>query len=348
MTMVNQAYSPRRFVSHGDSIPQKKSRFRTAAISRPEPGPKPLLDIIEDGIITITPELAERILAEAAYEGQGNRHKTPSARAHILGFAEMMRRGAFHGEANCVYFCRTPDAVYLADGYHRIAGIVEAAIPIKVRVVVIGCEDMRAVAHVYSIYNRQTRPRTWAQVRSAYEVFDEDSPVSKGLRDALHKSIPFILTGFSNSGKRALPPELKTDESTFTNSVDWVEACELYQAAIEKRPYRAFNKKFLNPSVVGVALITLRYRPAEAVEFWGGVFASDLSADDPRSILAETLKARREGRSATTPKGLACLVQCAWEKWLTGTPVKELRVTAQAIERPMRVTGTPYTPSVAQ
>jgi hypothetical protein len=309
--------------------------------------PATLLDILTDGVMTITPELASRILDEANYEDQGNRHKSPAARSHIRGFAQMIRSGEFRGESNCIYICVVEGRAYLVDGYHRMEGIVESAMPTKVRVVILPRDSMKEVALDYSIYNRGTRPRTAAQVRGAFEVFAQDSAVSKGLQAALHKSVPFILTGFSNAGMKFLPPEMKTDAFIFTQSGDWVEACELYQRAMDKRTYRAINKKFLNPSIVGMAVVILRYQPELGMEFWSRVFDfGSLPNEDARRVLNESLNSRTD-ESARTPKGLACMVEAAWKKWLASEPVTVLRVSSQAMERPMAVTRTPYKPAVA-
>lgn len=252
------------------------------------------------------------------------------------------------GEANCVYVCVVDGAMYLVDGYHRIEAVVEAEMPVNIRVVVIQCQTMRDVAVYYSIYNRQTRGRTAAQVRGAYEVFDPESKVSKGLQGALYKSIPFILTGFSNTGQKHLPPEMKTDAFMFTQSVDWVGACEKYQEAMDKRTYRAVNKKFLNPSVVGVAVIILRYNESLGMEFWGAVFDyAQVPAGDPRRVLHDSINSRTD-KSAKTPKGLACMVEIAWRKFLAGEQgVQVLRVSDHAVEKEFSVAQTPYKPMVS-
>ena len=299
-----------------------------------------------DGVMRISPDMAKLLLSEAYYEAQGNRHKSPSARSHISSFAEIIRTGQFRGDSNSIYICIVEGRAYLVDGYHRMEAIIAAGIPVNVRVVLLHRSNMQEVALDYATYNRGTRSRTAAQVRGAFDVFSESSPVSKGLQNALHAAIPGLLTGFVNTGMRNMPPEMKTDSFQFTQARDWINACELYQQAIDNRTYRgALNKKFLNPSVVGVAVAILRYQPVLGMKFWTRVFDSgNLPSDDPCRVLKESINNRSDS-TVRSARGLAAIVEAAWRKWRRGESAQILRVSAD-VDKPFAVYDTPYRPAV--
>lgn len=337
----------------GKAVPVERKRRLTMVpriIEEAAPAPVKakrleLIDIIDDGVFTITPEVASRILTEAVYEGQGTRHTKPAAIGHIRGFAELMRQGSFRGEANAIYFCSLDGVLYLVDGYHRVAAIVECGEPVSIRVVINDRDSMTEVARDYATYNRSTRARTAAQVRGAFPVFGDDTNCSKTLQAALEKSIPFILSGFDNTGVKFLPPEMKGDAFLAAAAQKWVGACELYQKAIDCRTYRAVNPRFHNPSLVGVAVIILRYQPEIGFKFWEGVLNNTgLAVEDPRRVLNESINSRND-TTVRQPRGMASMVATAWKKWLAGEAVQVFRVSATN-DKPFTVARTEYKPSI--
>lgn len=302
---------------------------------------QPLAKILKDGgVMRVSPQLAARLLTEGFYHGQGDRHKRSGARMHIETFAEMIRNGGFRGDSNAIYICVVDGVAYLVDGYHRCEAIVAADREVNIRVIVLKRDNMDEVAKDYAIFNRQTRPRTLEQVKGAFDVFPTDSPVIKSIQTALSKCIPAVVTGFSNSGAKDLPAKFRSDAFRFEQQVPYVEACELFQRALECRPYRAINQKLLRPPVFGVAVITLKHQPELALEFWSGVINSGpLAVEDPRRVLYETINSR----SHETPRAMASLVEMAWRKWVRGETVTLLRAPREAAAA-FTVHKTPYRP----
>lgn len=301
----------------------------------------PLSALIKDEVIRVEPWLATRLLTEGYCDLQENRHKKPAARVSISMFAAMMRSGEYRATSS-VYVCLIDGQIVLVDGYHRLSAVVEADMPVDVRFSVIPCASMEDVHLAYATFNRNTRARTNAQVRNAYQIFDDNTPVSKSLQNSFYRTIPVLLAGFRNSGGKSLPPECRTDAFVFSQGPDWVPACEQYQSVLDARPSRALNAKFLAPSVVGVALVTFRYAPEEATRFWHGVFnRTGLDPRDPRVVLYESLL-NRQDRAVRTVRGIAAMVAKAWERYLKGEGCDILRVRDIDAGESLRIHGLPY------
>lgn len=292
---------------------------------------------IHAGNQTIDPATAARALSECALGIQ--KHRTDSGSLHIKRFAEALKRG-FWTDFSQISFGVTPDGRhYLLNGYHRLSALVEFGRPALFNVVTIECADEKEVLSWYARFDRPTlvRMRSDADAMNAIG-FASSLGVSRNVARSLWRAIPIILNGMKpvRLGDIKIKVEMSVLEVRAEAAMAWKKEIALYDAVIASVVGETFRRKLMSPSVVAVALQTIRHAETKAVEFWTAVAKNDgLRAGTPAHTLVRTLMDRtfRGGDEDNL-----IVPALAWNALYEG---RKLSIIKAGAAGPLRIAGTP-------
>lgn len=250
------------------------------------PRPSGLANIINGGTIVIDRDLARLILDEANYDRQR------PVRADALARAVELLSGDDFVDGHQIWFARLPDGrLILIDGQHRISATYELSASRRFVTMVVDCANMDQVHAHYCRFDRFGRRRSDAEAVSSLGLSD-DLTVPKQVAMAAWKAAAYIADDFPFRNNVALAA-LKTDKAKADYiKAEFADQVRQYAGAVAYADIH-LKRGLLTPSVVAVALLTLRDQPAKAKEFWDGVAMDDgLRRGDPRHTLVKTLRDR--------------------------------------------------------
>jgi hypothetical protein len=150
----------------------------------------------------------------------------------------------------------------------------------------------------------------------------------------LTAAVKLIASGFQEAGKGALRVAGRSNLVVSDLMRDWSKETLCYYDLIaggEASTLSLFNRA----AVIACALLTLRYQPEKASEFWSGIAADDgLRRDDPRKRLLVWLGLHRE-KPAMTARAFAV----AWRAWIEGRDLELIRFKSTS---PIKIEGVPH------
>lgn len=301
----------------------------TAPVRRVSVDTRPLVGVIREGRMTITPDIAARILAEARFERQ--RQIRPDQLRLMV--SKMLRR-TFHG-AGVITFGRVGDLLVLVNGYHRTSAIVETGLAQDFVVVVEPVASDAGLNALYWSFDRGTANRTAHDVLTAAGVSDA-AGISKTTAAAVFNAMPLIMNRFQRPRYQTDPVSARDDDARLKAAAQWWSVAGQYEALIEKS-FGPLRKKLHNAQVVAVALVTLKYQPEKAAAFWGGLAENDgLRVGDPRKALIDTMF----GDNHWGANRLSGVAAVAWNKWAAAEKIRILRFFAD--KSAVTINGTPF------
>jgi hypothetical protein len=289
---------------------------------------KPLSQIIVDGVITITPELAWRIIQEAPYAKQ-----RPIRKAHVDALAMQMRRHEWTGGTQ-IHFGRVKSddpLLALVNGNHRMHAVIKADTAISFQALVSEVETAEGLDRLYRRHDRLVAPRSVQDALRA-EGTEVQYDLQKGFAAACFRALPMIESGFQHIRTYADPYLLRSDEARLRLAEPWWPVAKVIQDAT----LRGHNTRFVKAAgVMAVALVTMRYQEMKAFPFWQGVASGDrLARDDPRFALIHAFQHPRLRTEVNSAKSTSA----AWNAFFRDEPLTIVRVTAG----PVRLLGTPF------
>lgn len=290
-------------------------------------GPKPLGEIIVDGLLTVTPELAHRIIQTGKFDRQ-----RPIRAKHVDALATQMRRREWTSGTQ-IHFGRTPNGeLHLVNGQHRMHAIIKADTAIKFQVLVTDVESDKALIHLYRRHDRLIAPRTISDALAA-----EGIPAAHGLRsqmaNAVFKAVLVIDARFTRRGDPYLS---RSDEARLRMAEEWWAVAVSFQEMTDAAPAQPIKRYLTNAGAMSVALLTVRHQPEIADIFWRGLAENDgLAKVDPRAVLLRHIYAAAKGRSEI---GTAKAVSYAWNAAYEGRNLDEIRIRDGAVT----ILGTPF------
>lgn len=284
------------------------------------PASENLAELIVAGAIEIGPDLARRILDEANYERQRK------VRADAKARAVQLIRGDDFVNGHQIWFALVDGRLILIDGQHRMSAVYETGVSRVFQAMVIDCATMDEVHHHYCRFDRFGRRRSDAEVVGALDLADQ-LDVSRQVAMAAWKAAAYIADGFPVKNNTAISA-LKSDEDRADYIFGFRPLVRQYADALGFADAQ-LKRGMLTPSVVAVALLTLRDQQAVAKEFWEGVAMDDgLRRDDPRHTLVRTLRERRMNGSHSEGARMAAL---AWNAYFGGRRLTFIRVVSAEV-----------------
>lgn len=294
---------------------------------------RPWESAIREGRIVITPDLAQKILADSNYEGQRRvDHRSVNV------YAEMMRRGLWE-LADPISFARLYGNLTLVNGQHRLHGVVAYGRDVEFRVAVNDCDTPEEVRALYYRFDAVMRVRTADQVLNAIGLAESEN-VSRSIARAVYGAVGVIANGFQTPSNNTLRGEAIAKTRIVDLRVEackpWWEAARKLQECL-KAGQGEITPRIRRATTFAVALLTVKYQPEKAIPFWRGVAENDgLKRTDVRHLFVRDLLSRDVSVNAHDQGILTAAT--AWNAWFEGRPLKIIKVVEN---QTLRIAGTP-------
>lgn len=230
-----------------------------------------------------------------------------------------------------IFFAVLPDrSMRLLNGNHTLEGIISSGKPQLLTMIFCQVADLAEADRIYSTFDIH-KQRSWIDALKAVGA-DKDIAMPTKVMPAvgliMHRFVP----------TKTNVEAVHSREARFVAMRDYKEAAALYHAAISGAP-GSHRNPLLRSGLLAVALETLRYQPAKAVEFWEAAAHDDgLSAGDPRKTLlrfALTHKAAGGQSAIDFSRG----AMQAWNAWWRKN---SLTIIAPSRIAQVLILGTPW------
>lgn len=288
-------------------------------------GPRPLADLIVDGLLTVTPELALRIIQAGKFDRQ-----RPVRGKHVDALAAQMRNHEWTAGTQ-IHFGRTPDGeLHLVNGQHRMHAVVKADTPIRFQILVTNVESQPALIRLYRRHDRLAAPRTITDALSAEGIPDRYEILHDMAKGCFHAAL-FIESGFRGVHHHADPYVSRSDEARLRLCEPWWPWVQQFQDAIQNAPTNKppIKRLLMRSGAMAVALLTLRDQEPKADAFWRGTANDDgLRMDDPRKSYLRFLISEK----TRSPLESAKAASLAWNAFYRSESLQLIRVYNTPIE----------------
>ena len=292
--------------------------------------PQGLEAFVVEGFTSLSPLNANHILREGTYDRQRKVSKE-----HVEVLADIMRRGCWEPKDK-IDFALYDGRLTLVNGYHRMHAQVLSGKTILWTIVVHPCRSLDDVRSLYYKFDTNTRIRGAAQILSGVGFADETG-LSKIMSAALYGAVPVIAAGFSKAPRDRDYLTTRGTDRRLMVAREYVPAAKRYEECLGRLPARV-GSKFRSAGVTAVALVTLRYQPVKAAEFWKGAAENDgLAKGDPRLALHNDLISRAMNAGQAIQS--AFVPAYAWNAWFEDREIKIIKVYSN---RTPTIAGTPF------
>jgi hypothetical protein len=309
-------------------------RYAAAIAKRPASLPDIILSLLRksaDGVITLAPGIAARILDELNFPGQRKR-KTFRIGEHQA----RIQKGSWNPEYP-ITFLQMPDgAMWLADGQHRMEAIAQSGTAIAVRINLMRAADEHEARRIYAGFDRPEYIRTQEEMLAGLGMTTATGLKQRTVR-ALFRALPILLNNMEHArSNQEHAAAARSVEARIDLLPEWSPEAARYETIVDSAE-PALKTPLYGAGVMAVALYVLRYQPARAEEFWRGVIdAGGLNKDDPRQRLMWDLL-NRNLNVGSLRQGIQ-MTALAWTRWCEGARMKMIRCTEGA---PVVIWGTP-------
>jgi len=278
----------------------------------------PLEEIIHEGRMWISPELAKRIIAERVYARQ-----RPLKAGHVLVQADMLKRGKFVSNHQ-IWFATTSGILHLVDGQHRLNAIIKSGIGAYFTVQLLPLKSADELHEAYNSFDRVIRQRTTPEMLAATGVAEAHN-VIRLTALALFRAAFLIHFKFNPPHSDIDPVAVRSDSLRLSYAEPYWELAAEYEQLTQAAP-GPDRRRLRSPQVMAVALLTLEHQHDKAVEFWGGIADNDgLRRGDPRNTLLVWLREKLFSRRGY-PGAIAAAL--AWNAFYEGRKLESLRIGA--------------------
>ncbi len=281
----------------------------------------------------ITPKQAKEILEKHCFEGQ-RKHRI----RHSTALANVMKKGLFRNATN-IEFAHLPDGqILLVDAYHRLHAMIKSNTQQFFNIVNHNCKNMAEVKALYAKFDRGLR-RTPTDMMNAYGL-REELGISWEEYMCMYGACGLATYGFlgdlETSYRQILFPDLNNSEARAAMVLEWKEEAEALCEDL-KGAEKILQRYILRVGILAVALVTYRYAPEKAHEFWNGMAQDDgLLRNDPRKAFIYFMGgnavrgARHHHLSRTVAK--------TWNAWTGRTSQAKVHLAKQSSPINLRLT----------
>jgi hypothetical protein len=289
--------------------------------------------------VSVTPELARTWLIRYRYPRQ---RKIRDYRVGEL--EEMMRYGTFRAYSTLT-FGRAEGSIFLLNGYHRLEGLCRYG-----KAVVFTIEErdeatLEALDELYDTFDREMM-RSYMDLLRASDYADLHS-ITPTLMKVLHSAMPLLISGFTDSGnvKGSAVSKIMRDTRHMADFMtEWLDEAEQYMVALAGVD-TVTQRMFHRAGVMSVALVTLRYVPEHASEFWHtACHMTGLADGDVELVLNKWLERNRP--LANNRLDYSRSVASAWNGYVDEKgdllQRERCRLTRRHIRHSFLLHGTPF------
>jgi hypothetical protein len=267
----------------------------------------------------VTPELAEQWL-DSQFGGQRNMREH-----HVFLLAGEMERGTFVPH-NSITFAVVDGERYLIDGQHRLKAVYLYGKPVSMPILEIPANDLDEVKQLYGNIDQGLKRSATDAIR-AMGLSDQFGLPERRVQ-RMSGALRAIATRFTDTTAGASRGDARRQRAlTRSNAVNttllraWEKEIHRYYEIVEGGE-PSIVAMFERAAVLGCALLTIRYAPEDAIEFWGGSARDDgLSAHDPRKRFINWLREEKKPKSGQIARAFSV----AWRSYLKGNELKLIR-----------------------
>jgi len=278
----------------------------------------------------VTPELAEQWLSRQ-FGGQRNMREH-----HVFLLAGEMERGTFVPH-NAITFAVVNGERYLIDGQHRLHAVALYGRPVPMPILEIPTSDMAAVRRLYGNIDQGLRRSATDAIRAM--GLAEEFGLAERRVQRMSGALRAIATRFTDTTGGASRGDARRQRAvTRSNAVNtsllrvWEKEIHKYYEIVEGGE-PSIIALFERAAVLGCALLTIRYSPESAAEFWGGASRDDgLAMHDPRKRFLVWLREEKKSKSGEIARAFAV----AWRNFLKGGELKLIRFNTRT---PLEIEG---------
>lgn len=294
-------------------------------------GPKPLSALIVDGLLTVTPDLAHRIIQTEKFDRQ-----RPVRPKHVDALAMQMKRREWTAGTQ-IHFGRTPDGeLHLVNGQHRMHAVVKAATSISFQILVTDVTSPDDLIRLYRRHDRLIAHRTVSDALVAEGIQDKYQ-LSTMIARGTFGAVAFIGAGFRFIQTNADPYIMRSDEARLRIAEEWWPIAQVYQDAIERAPAKTppIKRYLMQAGIMAVGLVTLRDQEVKAYAFWQGTADNDgLRRSDARSAFLNFLRSGDAKSQVLAAKGASL----AWNAFFADEELSSIR----AYKTEILIAGTAF------
>jgi len=232
-----------------------------------------------------------------------------------------------------IYLCVMPDgSMVLVNGNHTCEAIADAGIPQPITMTKMNVADLDEAGRIYAVFDTQ-KARSWIDSLKATGAADDIMSSAVAMR--VLSAIGAIENKFDQAG-RARVAQSRIDR--FEKMSEYTQTVELVVAAAVGG--QIDTKRFLYRSpILSVVLVTFRYQPSLAAEFWRDFLLDDgLRAGMPAKALLSYLRNNRlygpDGRKLQSRAAAL-----AWNAHFDGRDIDHVKPNSFTS---FNIKGTPY------
>ena len=243
------------------------------------------LDALRSETVMVTPEMAKILRADCAFERQ-----RPIANSNISRLVfEMSKTWFIRGTP--IYLCVLPDGTMkLANGNHTLEAIMASGMAVPLTLIYNKVQSLDEVAAIYANLDLQ-KTRSW---RTALQAMSGHATNFEG---KVLSAVGMIQASFNRPGG-ANPGHTASRNARFDLLTEYRDAGQLVQQAMSGAP-RINTQMMERTGILAAALLTARYQPSTALEFWSGVAHDDgLAVGDPKKALLRFMQAHKSGTAS--------------------------------------------------
>lgn len=278
----------------------------------------------------ITPDQAKEWLDTCQYERQRDRY-TP----HINDMRFILRQRQYSVQS--ITLCEIDGEWKLTNGQHRCASIVEEGIGVWEVVIRKYGGSSESGATEYSRTDRGKRRRVADAIRAhgLAEEFGMQQPQINQVSGA----VTHIITGFGYTKPTIRNRlHLQNQDARVEEVRNWLPIASKYFKTITGAQ-RGRYKHFTLASTMAVGLVTLKYSPESAEDFWYQA-AHNSPNDDADPVLALQIVFRERLIERKDPILFARYVAACWNAFYDKRPLAKART--QSTKEPINIAGSPY------
>lgn len=257
---------------------------------------------------------------------------------HTQFLAHLMEQNRFRPLSTIDVACYK-DRKFLINGYHTLSAIVRSRKRQQVLVIERQVTTMAEVAQIYTTFDRHLS-RTPFDMLNAYG-FPEQYAFTKDQNAGLLAAVKLLLSGFvwdkhsSSAGRLYL-----NDQEILYNSVcNWLPEAAQFFDDMDGAP-EIIRRGLLRAGTLAVALVTYRFQPGMAEEYWTMV-AHDKApeADSPAKTCTHYLISTTVKQAKGAIRYARAMAQC-WNAFVGNRSYSSVRSTD--IATPIKIEGTPH------